>query len=143
MNDVPFTETFKTAIREAVNPHSSVTFGDIPESEWSIPEWINTTKMEEGMASMKRAGVVYGDSLSYRHMCRYNSGFFFRHPLVMQYDYYWRVGAGRMQADLSTFYRVRCSEVFARVLEPATVHCDPRARHLTKYLSGAPSMVLW
>lgn len=96
LNDVPFNETFKAAIQEAVNPVSSVTFGDIPQSEWSIPEWINTTKMEEEMASMKAAGVIYGDSLSYRHMCRYNSGFFFRHPLVMTYDYYWRVGASHM-----------------------------------------------
>ena len=26
-----------------------------------------------------------------RHMCRYNSGFFFRHPLMMKYAWYWRV----------------------------------------------------
>ena len=24
-------------------------------------------------------------------MCRYNSGFFFRHPLLMKYAWYWRV----------------------------------------------------
>lgn len=24
-------------------------------------------------------------------MCRFNSGFFFRHPLLKDYDYYWRV----------------------------------------------------
>ena len=24
-------------------------------------------------------------------MCRFNSGFFFRHPLLQQYKYYWRV----------------------------------------------------
>lgn len=24
-------------------------------------------------------------------MCRFNSGFFFRHPLLDDYDYYWRV----------------------------------------------------
>jgi hypothetical protein len=35
--------------------------------------------------------VIYGGSESYRHMCRYESGFFFRHPLMMNYEYYWRV----------------------------------------------------
>ena len=24
-------------------------------------------------------------------MCRFNSGFFFRHPLLQKYRYYWRV----------------------------------------------------
>lgn len=91
LNDVPFTTEFKEAVTEAVYP-TSVSFGDIPHEQWSIPSWINTTKMEEGMAYMKAKGVIYGDNLSYRHMCRYNSGFFFRHPLVMKYDYYWRIG---------------------------------------------------
>ena len=39
-------------------------------------------------------GVLYGGSLSYRFMCRYNSGFFFRHPLALPYKYYWRVEPG-------------------------------------------------
>ena len=29
--------------------------------------------------------------LSYRHMCRWNSGFFYLHPALADYDYYWRV----------------------------------------------------
>lgn len=40
---------------------------------------------------MIRKKVIYGHSVPYRNMCRYNSGFFFRHPLLEQYDYYWRV----------------------------------------------------
>ncbi|ODQ69175.1 hypothetical protein LIPSTDRAFT_108160 [Lipomyces starkeyi NRRL Y-11557] len=28
---------------------------------------------------------------SYRRMCRFFSGFFYRHELVTEYDYYWRV----------------------------------------------------
>jgi alpha 1,2-mannosyltransferase len=35
--------------------------------------------------------VIYGHSVPYRNMCRFNSGFFFRHPLLAKYDYYWRV----------------------------------------------------
>ena len=40
---------------------------------------------------MEKAGILYGDSASYRDMCRYQSGFFFRHPLLNDIDYYWRV----------------------------------------------------
>jgi alpha 1,2-mannosyltransferase len=29
--------------------------------------------------------------LSYRNMCRWNSGFFYKHPALRNYDYYWRV----------------------------------------------------
>lgn len=35
--------------------------------------------------------IIYGDSTTYRHMCRYESGFFFRHELLLDYEYYWRV----------------------------------------------------
>ena len=30
-------------------------------------------------------------SLSYRNMCRFNSGFFYHHDLLQKYRYYWRV----------------------------------------------------
>lgn len=30
-------------------------------------------------------------SLPYRNMCRFNSGFFYRHELMQKYRYYWRV----------------------------------------------------
>lgn len=33
----------------------------------------------------------YPGSLSYRNMCRFNSGFFYRHELMQKYRYYWRV----------------------------------------------------
>jgi alpha 1,2-mannosyltransferase len=119
LNDVPFTDHFKQTVREVVFP-ASVSFGGIPEEEWSIPpcacfsflptaarhvpvckatsthgtgcRWINAFEVNRSMARMKAKGVIYGDSLSYRHMCRYFSGFFFRHPLVMSYGYYWRIG---------------------------------------------------
>lgn len=28
---------------------------------------------------------------SYHHMCRYFSGFFHHHPLLADFDYYWRI----------------------------------------------------
>jgi len=38
-----------------------------------------------------KKGVIYGDSISYRHMCRFESGFFFQQELMLDYEYYWRV----------------------------------------------------
>lgn len=40
---------------------------------------------------MVAQNVIYGGSVPYRNMCRFNSGFFYRHPLLMKYRYYWRV----------------------------------------------------
>lgn len=40
---------------------------------------------------MEQDGVIYGGSESYRHMCRFERGFFFQEPLMQEYRYYWRV----------------------------------------------------
>ncbi|WFD36859.1 hypothetical protein MCUN1_003749 [Malassezia cuniculi] len=87
VNDEPFTERFKRHIRAATK--SKVEFGLVPKEQWEIPEWINRTKMQEYMEKLKR--TPYGDSESYRKMCRYQSGFFMHHPLLDNYDYYWRI----------------------------------------------------
>jgi hypothetical protein len=36
-------------------------------------------------------GVGKGWMLSYRNMCRWNSGFFYNHPRLVDYEFYWRV----------------------------------------------------
>ena len=36
-------------------------------------------------------GVGKGWMISYRHMCRWNSGFFYKHPRLNDFDWYWRV----------------------------------------------------
>jgi alpha 1,2-mannosyltransferase len=92
LNDEPFTQEFKDTIEPVIS--GKVEYGLVPTSQWSVPSWINATHALEKIAEMGQTNVPYGGSLSYRHMCRYNSGFFFRHPLVMQYDYYWRVEPG-------------------------------------------------
>ena len=89
LNDVPFSEEFKTGISAKISGKAE--FGLIPSEHWSYPEWIDVPKADEARKAMEEKKVIYGGSLSYRHMCRYNSGFFFRHPLLLQYDYYWRV----------------------------------------------------
>lgn len=89
LNDVPFNERFKSSMRKLSS--SKMSFGTIPTEHWSYPAWINTTKADECRADMERRDVIYGGSLPYRHMCRFNSGFFYRHPLLQEFEYYWRV----------------------------------------------------
>ncbi|CAM9024096.1 unnamed protein product [Wickerhamomyces anomalus] len=66
-------------------------FGLIPKEHWSFPEWIDLEKAAKTREDMKQKNIIYGDSISYRHMCRFESGFFYRHELLQDYEYYWRV----------------------------------------------------
>jgi alpha 1,2-mannosyltransferase len=89
LNDEDFTDEFKNVTTSLVSGNAH--YGKIPKEHWSEPEWINQTLADAKRQQMSDDGVGYGGSLSYRHMCRFESGFFFRHPLMEQYDYYWRV----------------------------------------------------
>ncbi|KAJ3091380.1 hypothetical protein HK102_000741 [Quaeritorhiza haematococci] len=87
--DVEFTEEFKSRISEATN--ATVEFGVIPREHWSYPTFIDQQRAQREMRRLGQNGVPYGDMMSYHHMCRYYSGFFFRHELLKKYDYYWRI----------------------------------------------------
>ncbi|KAL2131871.1 hypothetical protein VTI74DRAFT_4483 [Chaetomium olivicolor] len=89
LNDKPFDDTFKKVTTNLVSGKTH--YGLIPEEHWSFPDWIDKDKAEKVRQDMKERKIIYGDSISYRHMCRFESGFFFRQPLMMNYDYYWRV----------------------------------------------------
>lgn len=89
LNDVDFTDEFKTSILGAVS--SPVEFGRLEPEEWEVPGWIDMKRVEERMKDMESRKVIYGGSLSYRKMCRFFSGFFYRNKLVQKYDYYWRI----------------------------------------------------
>ena len=87
LNDEPFTEEFKRVMTRLVSGEAK--FGVIPKEHWSYPAWIDQNKAAETREKMK--DIIYGSSESYRHMCRFESGFFFKHPLMLDYQYYWRV----------------------------------------------------
>ncbi|KAJ1928440.1 alpha 1,2-mannosyltransferase 2.4.1 [Tieghemiomyces parasiticus] len=87
LNDEPFDDDFKRVAAAVVS--GNVSFGLIPKEHWSYPSWIDLNKAAAGRKKLKN--IIYGPSESYRHMCRFNSGFFFHHPLLAQYEYYWRV----------------------------------------------------
>lgn len=89
LNDKPFDATFKKVTSSLVSGNTF--YGLIPTEHWSFPEWIDQDKAKKVREDMAERKIIYGDSVSYRHMCRFESGFFFRHPLMMNYEYYWRV----------------------------------------------------
>jgi len=89
LNDKPFDDTFKKVTSSLVSGKTH--YGLIPEEHWSYPKWIDQDRAKKVREDMKARKIIYGDSVSYRHMCRYESGFFFRHPLMLNYEYYWRV----------------------------------------------------
>ena len=67
-------------------------YGLIPEEDWNQPSFINETKAADAREKLENMHKVpYADSVPYRNMCRFNSGFFWRHPLLDNFDYYWRV----------------------------------------------------
>lgn len=89
LNNEEFTKEFKDTISAAVSGEAE--FGLIPEEHWSYPEWIDQKKAAEARKKLEEDGVIYGGLESYRHMCRFESGFFWRHPLMEKYEWYWRV----------------------------------------------------
>ncbi|KAK7030874.1 hypothetical protein VNI00_013984 [Paramarasmius palmivorus] len=97
LNEEPFSDDFKHTTesqdyRRVSNVISStVEFGLIPKEHWYQPDWIDESRATAGRKKMEEEGVIYGGSLSYRNMCRFNSGFFFRHPLMEKYRWYWRI----------------------------------------------------
>ncbi|CAZ84609.1 unnamed protein product [Tuber melanosporum] len=92
LNDKPFTDDFiKYTSGLASGP---VEYAVIPEDDWSIPDHVNTTIMRAEMLRMAKQEIIYGGSLSYRHMCRFNSGFFYNQEVMRKYDWYWRVEPG-------------------------------------------------
>ncbi|KAJ7120038.1 glycosyltransferase family 15 protein, partial [Mycena epipterygia] len=90
LNDEPFTDEFKRQM--AALSSAQVQFGVIPPEHWDQPPWIDADKASAVRERMKKhPNILYGgDSLSYRNMCRFQSGFFFRHELLKPFKYYWR-----------------------------------------------------
>ncbi|PCH38078.1 glycosyltransferase family 15 protein [Wolfiporia cocos MD-104 SS10] len=89
LNEEPFSDEFKSRIQ--VLTDAPVEFGLISHDHWYQPEWIDEQKASAAREEMIRNQVIYGGSVPYRNMCRFNSGFFYRHELLAKYKYYWRI----------------------------------------------------
>ncbi|THH10402.1 hypothetical protein EW145_g1357 [Phellinidium pouzarii] len=92
LNDEPFDENFIQRTSQLVS--GNISFGVIPHDHWVQPDWIDENRARDGRNRLMAQNVIYGGSISYRNMCRFNSGFFYRHELLQPYRYYWRVEPG-------------------------------------------------
>ncbi|KAG7661875.1 KTR2 [[Candida] subhashii] len=88
LNDVPFDEDFimKTSLMASGKTYYEL----IPESDWQPPSFINETKLQENL-DKSRTKVIYGGYRSYRNMCHFNSGFFYKQKRLLNYEWYFRV----------------------------------------------------
>ncbi|CAG8522386.1 9972_t:CDS:2, partial [Scutellospora calospora] len=108
LNDQEFTQEFKDMTGALTN--AKTYYGLIPKHMWGYPSWIDQARAAETRRDMGSRNILYGDSESYRHMCRFNSGFFFRHELIENFDYYWRLEPGvdfTCDIDYDTFKYIK------------------------------------
>lgn len=108
LNDKDFTDEFKKKVSEKVS--TPVEFGKLTSEQWGYPPWIDQKRAAESRRDLENRDVIYGGSESYRHMCRFFSGFFYKHDLIKKYDYYWRIEPGvkffcKMKYDPFTFLK--------------------------------------
>lgn len=89
LNNEEFTQEFKDKISKVTS--SKVSYGLLTKEQWGPPPWIDAEKTQKAMDEMVEKDIIYGGSLNYRNMCRFFSGFFYKHELVKNYDYYWRI----------------------------------------------------
>ncbi|KAJ2558886.1 hypothetical protein EV175_000590 [Coemansia sp. RSA 1933] len=86
VNDEEFTEEFKQGVQDLTR--ANVSFGMLDHDSWKVPEWIDPA----AYAHVKQtARYPHGEKDSYRKMCRFQSGYLHRHPLLANLDYYWRI----------------------------------------------------
>ncbi|KAJ1724402.1 alpha-1,2-mannosyltransferase ktr1 [Coemansia biformis] len=88
LNDEEFTQEFKEGIRGLTK--APVHFGKLPKEHWGLSPYVTEEKVNESLERNKDR-YLYGGSYSYRLMCRYQSGFIHKHPLLQNLDYYWRI----------------------------------------------------
>ncbi|KAJ2770504.1 alpha-1,2-mannosyltransferase ktr1 [Coemansia nantahalensis] len=88
LNDEPFTEEFRDGI--AAITTNEVRFGVLNSTMWGYSPGV-TAAAAQAKLEENKGRYLYGGSLSYRFMCRFQSGMFFNHPLVRDLDWYWRL----------------------------------------------------
>ncbi|CAG8135188.1 unnamed protein product [Penicillium olsonii] len=89
LNDGDFDEDFKATVKNYTS--ADVEFGKIDNSMWGFPDWVDHDVAKEGIRKQGDAAIMYGGMESYHHMCRFYSGHFYKHPLLMKYEWYWRL----------------------------------------------------
>ncbi|KAI9750359.1 MAG: hypothetical protein M1815_001847 [Lichina confinis] len=88
-NDEDFTDEFKR--RTQAETKAPCRYEKIPKEDWAVPSWINDDLFHESAKILGENKVQYGDMMSYHQMCRWNSGYFYKHPALAEVRWYWRV----------------------------------------------------
>ncbi|PGH19445.1 hypothetical protein AJ80_03946 [Polytolypa hystricis UAMH7299] len=89
LNDGDFDDHFKDTVQNYTS--GACEFGKINSTMWGYPDWVDHEVAKEGIRKQGDAAIMYGGMESYHHMCRFYSGFFYRHELLMKYEWYWRL----------------------------------------------------
>lgn len=89
LNNEPWDESFKIAMANVTS--GSITFEVVPKHMWSFPDWIDEDAARRSIAAQAERGIVHAGEESYHHMCRFYSGFFYDHPALQKYKWFWRV----------------------------------------------------
>ncbi|CCH59298.1 hypothetical protein TBLA_0B04620 [Henningerozyma blattae CBS 6284] len=94
LNDDEFTEEFKEAIKEVVPTDRILQFGRIESEIWDRPSSIDDEKYQQCIEKLDQEEVQYVKKESYHNMCRFYSKNFYKHPLLQDYKYTWRLEPG-------------------------------------------------
>ncbi|EDO18631.1 hypothetical protein Kpol_1048p62 [Vanderwaltozyma polyspora DSM 70294] len=94
LNDNEFTEDFKNQIREILPEDRIIRFGTIDPEVWNMPESIDRETYVNATRKLGSEGVGYADRESYHNMCRFYSRSFYKHPLLKDIKYTWRLEPG-------------------------------------------------
>lgn len=90
LNNEPFTADFKRQISSMTK--ANVTFGTLEESEWEFPKEVREKfAFQNAIQEQGDRAILYANMESYHKMCRFYSGIFYKHPLVKQNEWYWRI----------------------------------------------------
>ncbi|KAI5845551.1 nucleotide-diphospho-sugar transferase [Tricharina praecox] len=89
LNDGEFNDEFKNTVLNYTT--SKVEFGQIDPLHWGFPDWADVDEVEEAIAKQGDQAIMYGGMASYHHMCRFYSGQFWKHELLLKYEWYWRL----------------------------------------------------
>ena len=82
LNNEEFDNKFKQRIANCTR--SKIEFGVIPVEHWKEPSGLNQTLVQKSIKEFEK-------DLSYHQMCRFYSGFFFRHEFTLKYEYFMRI----------------------------------------------------
>ncbi|CCH62634.1 hypothetical protein TBLA_0H03530 [Henningerozyma blattae CBS 6284] len=108
-NDNAFTKEFVEVTSALAS--GKTRYAKLSQEYWGLPDWIDEGVMKRGFEKLTAVNALYADSVPYRHMCRFQAGLVYNHPLLKEYKYFWRVDHDvkvhcKVQYDLFKFLRV-------------------------------------